>query len=161
MIARAAKSEITLVAVHTALPPAVLRKIGQTEAETRARLQALRDYLAPDARIAVEADRSVTRGLTRVVSREHAGLLVLGSAAAVHAASAIGSDVGIEVGPGSPAEELIALSREVDVLVIGSRRSGSPARVLLGTTGEQLLHEAWCPVMVVPRRPGTPPRDCS
>ena len=55
--------------------------------------------------------------------------------------------------PGSPPEELIALSDEVDLLVIGSRRWGSAARVLLGGTGEAVMHKARCLVMLVPRPP--------
>jgi nucleotide-binding universal stress UspA family protein len=47
--------------------------------------------------------------------------------------------------------ELVVLSEEVDLLVIGSRRWGAPARVLLGGTGEELMHDARCSVMVVPR----------
>ena len=49
------------------------------------------------------------------------------------------------------ADALLALSRKVDLLVIGSRRWGPMARVLLGGTGETLLHEAHCPMLVVPR----------
>lgn len=52
---------------------------------------------------------------------------------------------------GHPAQVLLALSREVDLLVIGSRRWGPAARVLLGSTGEALLHDAACPVLTVPR----------
>jgi nucleotide-binding universal stress UspA family protein len=67
------------------------------------------------------------------------------------ASSATGADVQVEVGPGSPPDALKRLSREVDLLVIGSRRWGAVARVLLGSTGEELMHEASCAVMVVPR----------
>jgi nucleotide-binding universal stress UspA family protein len=37
--------------------------------------------------------------------------------------------------------------------VIGSRRWGAAARLLLGSIGEALMHSARCPVMVVPRAP--------
>jgi nucleotide-binding universal stress UspA family protein len=71
------------------------------------------------------------------------------------AAAATRAEVTIEAKAGSPPEELIALSGEVDLLVIGSRRWGAAARVLLGSTGEELMHDARCSVMVVPRLPAS------
>ena len=55
---------------------------------------------------------------------------------------------------GRPASALLKLSQEVDLLLIGSRRWGPVARVILGSTGEALLHDASCPVLVVPRPKG-------
>ena len=55
---------------------------------------------------------------------------------------------------GRPATALTALSREADLLLIGSRRWGAPARVILGGTGESLAHGACCPLLVVPLRRG-------
>jgi nucleotide-binding universal stress UspA family protein len=52
---------------------------------------------------------------------------------------------------GRPADALLELSKDVDLLVIGSRRWGPMTRVLLGSTGEALLHDAAAPVLVVPR----------
>jgi nucleotide-binding universal stress UspA family protein len=69
------------------------------------------------------------------------------------AASATGADVEVEAMAGSPPEALMEVSRQVDLLVIGSRRWGAAARLLLGSTGEALMHSARCPVMVVPRAP--------
>ncbi|MGZ4306581.1 MAG: universal stress protein [Solirubrobacteraceae bacterium] len=69
------------------------------------------------------------------------------------AAHAMGATAGVEVLRGRPADALLALSREVDLLVIGSRRWGPAARVLLGSTGEALLHDASSPVIAVPRPP--------
>jgi nucleotide-binding universal stress UspA family protein len=66
-------------------------------------------------------------------------------------ASATGVDFTVEAGSGAPVDELIALSDEVDLLVIGSRRWGPAVRVLLGSTGEELMHNARCSMMVVPR----------
>jgi nucleotide-binding universal stress UspA family protein len=45
---------------------------------------------------------------------------------------------------------LAELSREVDLLVVGSSRRGAIGRVLLGSTSEQLSSEASCPLLVVP-----------
>jgi nucleotide-binding universal stress UspA family protein len=66
-------------------------------------------------------------------------------------AAATGAEFTVEAGPGAPVDELIALSGGVDLLVIGSRRWGPAVRVLLGSTGEELMHNAACSVMVVPR----------
>lgn len=59
--------------------------------------------------------------------------------------------VDIDIVRGRPADALVALSGRVDLLVIGSRRWGPAARVLLGSTGEALLHDGACPVLAVPR----------
>ena len=52
---------------------------------------------------------------------------------------------------GRPADALLALSAELDLLAIGSRRWGPAARVLLGSTGEAVMHDAACSVVAVPR----------
>lgn len=57
----------------------------------------------------------------------------------------------IELERGRPATALQALSGEVDLLVIGSRRWGPLARLVLGGTGERLVHGARCSLLVVPR----------
>ena len=67
------------------------------------------------------------------------------------AAEDIGVPVDMKVLRGRPADGLLTLSNEVDLLVIGSRHWGPAARVLLGTTGEALMHDAGCPVLAVPR----------
>ncbi len=44
-----------------------------------------------------------------------------------------------------------------DLLVVGSRRVGTFARVALGSTSDHLVHHAPCPVLVVPRPAETGP----
>lgn len=51
---------------------------------------------------------------------------------------------------GVPGEELERLSLDVDLLVIGSRGWGGFRRVMLGSTGDRLVHHASCPVIVAP-----------
>ena len=53
---------------------------------------------------------------------------------------------------GHPAEELIAATEELDLLVLGSRRWGPVKRLALGSTSERVIHDAACPVLVPPRR---------
>ena len=70
---------------------------------------------------------------------------------ALAGAKAIGANAHLEVLRGRPADALLKLSAEMDLLVIGSRRWGAVARLLLGSTGEALAHDAACPLLVVPR----------
>ena len=72
-------------------------------------------------------------------------------ARAQRAGNATGANAEVGVERGHPADALIELSAGVDLLVIGSRRWGTTARVLLGSTGEALMRGASCPVLVVPR----------
>jgi nucleotide-binding universal stress UspA family protein len=69
------------------------------------------------------------------------------------AASATRADVAVEVKPGVPSEELTALSAQVDLLAIGSPRREQALRMALGGTVDELMGNARCPVMVVPRGP--------
>jgi nucleotide-binding universal stress UspA family protein len=50
-----------------------------------------------------------------------------------------------------PAASLLDLAATTDLLVIGSRRWGPMARLLLGGTGEALVHGAQCSLLIVPR----------
>lgn len=67
------------------------------------------------------------------------------------AVSTTGARAQAEIARGRPADHLLKLSESVDLLVIGSRRWGAVARVLLGSTGEALAHGAACPLLVAPR----------
>lgn len=60
----------------------------------------------------------------------------------------------VAVTRGRPAGPLLAVSETVDLMVIGSRRWGPTARLLLGSTGEALMHDAACAVLAVPRPVG-------
>jgi nucleotide-binding universal stress UspA family protein len=62
-----------------------------------------------------------------------------------------GAEFDVTVARGRPADALLALSERVDLIVIGSRRWGPAARLLLGSTGEALMHDAACSVLAVPR----------
>jgi hypothetical protein len=71
----------------------------------------------------------------------------------------LGGDTDGDTVPGLAHEELAQLSHHVDLLVVGSRSYGPLRRLLLGSTSAKLVHEAACPVLVLPRgqaaQPGT------
>lgn len=52
---------------------------------------------------------------------------------------------------GEPADVLLDQSRQLDLLVAGSRGYGPLGAVLLGSTTRELMHGAECPVLIVPR----------
>ena len=55
---------------------------------------------------------------------------------------------------GEPAEILLRESAEARLLVLGSRGYGPLRRVFLGSVASTVIHEAECPVIVVPRGSG-------
>jgi len=261
-LARATGAELMLIAVHEEpliqVPMPEEMNWSTLQKQTQAMLAETRDSLEPNARIAVQADVLVWRGLRHVVRHEHRDLLVVGSAhdaedgrvrlgrdasgllahlecplaiapsglrtnrknglerigvglngspeseAALALAESIASAAGaelkvrgaiddgvaggsrteeillegdaiterqpistserdlaaasgtdvptkVEVEVGMPTDVLSELGDQVDLLVIGSGHSGRPGRVQLGSTGRALLHDAPCPMLVVPR----------
>jgi nucleotide-binding universal stress UspA family protein len=57
------------------------------------------------------------------------------------------------IAEGDTAEALAAASKNLDLLVVGSRSYGPLRAVLLGAVTRRLLRMARCPIMVVPRLP--------
>jgi nucleotide-binding universal stress UspA family protein len=51
---------------------------------------------------------------------------------------------------GFPVEELVNASKDADMIVLGSRGVGGFARMLLGSTADQVVQRAHCPVLIVP-----------
>jgi nucleotide-binding universal stress UspA family protein len=52
---------------------------------------------------------------------------------------------------GAPEACLRAFSSDVDLLVLGSRAYGPVRRLLLGSTSDAVLHDAACPLLILPR----------
>ncbi|MDN6429025.1 MAG: universal stress protein [Propionibacterium sp.] len=103
---------------------------------------ALASYSAAalDGGYAVLDDEALRRGAQQVVDE------------AVAAAKARG-DVRVSgsIEPGDPAAVLVEMSREVDLVVIGSRGGGGFADRLLGTVSSALPAHSKCPVVIVPK----------
>lgn len=103
---------------------------------------ALASYSAAalDGGYAVLDDEALKRGAQQVVEE------------AVEVAKSRGEvRVSSSIEPGDPAGVLVEMSREVDLVVVGSRGGGSFADRLLGTVSSALPAHAKCPVVVVPR----------
>ena len=58
---------------------------------------------------------------------------------------------------GPAAENILEKAEEItaDLIVIGAHRHGRLYHFLFGDTGEEIMHRAPCPVLVVPRKRGT------
>ena len=69
----------------------------------------------------------------------------------IAAVTAEDDDVEGELRVGDPAEELAEVAEGADLLVIGSRQWGPLSRLVVGSTGEELVHRAPCSLLVVPR----------
>jgi len=59
-------------------------------------------------------------------------------------------DVTVTVVTGDPAEELIRASHDADMLIVGTRGTGSFSKLLLGSVSSKATHHAACPTVVVP-----------
>ena len=69
--------------------------------------------------------------------------------AAAQLGGAAPSSVTVQASIGLPAAELIELSKDADLLVIGSRGAGGFTRLIVGSTSAQVSQHARCPVVVV------------
>ena len=70
--------------------------------------------------------------------------------ALAHAGDARPKSVTVEAFGGIPAEELVNASKDADMIVVGSRGAGGFARLLLGSVGNQVVHHAHCPIVIIP-----------
>ncbi len=57
----------------------------------------------------------------------------------------------VEVLHGDPVSSLVEASKDIDLLVVGSRRYGPLKSALLGGVSGPLMEHAHCPVLIVPR----------
>jgi nucleotide-binding universal stress UspA family protein len=64
--------------------------------------------------------------------------------------------VSATVAYGAPGEELVALAKGLDLLIVGSRGYGPVRRLLHGSVSRYLVSHAPCPVLVLARASSTP-----
>ncbi|WP_022867476.1 universal stress protein [Schaalia vaccimaxillae] len=103
---------------------------------------ALASYSAAalDGGYAVLDDEALKRGAQQVIDEAQAKAKERGA-----------PNVSGSIEPGDPAGVLVEMSREVDLVVVGSRGGGGFADRLLGTVSSALPAHAKCPVVVVPK----------
>jgi nucleotide-binding universal stress UspA family protein len=98
-------------------------------------------------RIGVGYDGKAEAGLARTVAAAVAADL----GASVETITVTGEGDAEPANPGDAAAELVERSRELDLLVVGSRGYGPVRHALLGSVTQELMKTAACPVLVVPR----------
>lgn len=83
---------------------------------------------------------------------EHARVTAEGAVAKTLAELGAGQQpkVTVQAVNGFSAQVLIDVSREADLLVIGTRGGGGFPHLSLGAVASKVLHHAYCPVVVVP-----------
>ena len=59
------------------------------------------------------------------------------------------TEVDVRLVPGHPARALLQAAEGADLVVVGSRGRGGFTGLLLGSTGQHVLHHAHCPVAIV------------
>ncbi|MGH3901799.1 MAG: universal stress protein [Pseudonocardiaceae bacterium] len=91
-----------------------------------------------------ELEDIARRRFTEVVNRLVAGLVP-------HV------DLHMDRGPDS-AGLLLRAAADADILVVGSRGRGRVATALLGSVSARCIHEATCPVLVIPHQMAIPPQ---
>ncbi len=124
--------------------PEAISRVGVAYTDTPAGHEALR------VAHALADERSGTLIVLDAADRVTvAGEAELTEAVARFAGGAVPIDSRLLLGP--PAEQLVACSGTVDLLVMGSRGFGGLRRALLGSVSSQVVREAACPVVVVPR----------
>jgi nucleotide-binding universal stress UspA family protein len=52
--------------------------------------------------------------------------------------------------PGFPAEEILTVAKDADMIVVGSRGAGGFKKLLMGSVASQVTHHAHIPVVVIP-----------
>jgi nucleotide-binding universal stress UspA family protein len=59
-------------------------------------------------------------------------------------------EVAVLAVPGFPAEEILGVAKDADMIVLGSRGAGGFKKLLMGSVALQVTHHAHCPVVVIP-----------
>jgi nucleotide-binding universal stress UspA family protein len=105
-------------------------------------------YLPADTLERLSAQERVKRDELETVARQHAERIVHDALISVGADDG-GPVVKRFVVARDPAKTLIEMSREADLVVVGSRGRGGFKGLMLGSVSQQVVHHAECPVLVV------------
>jgi nucleotide-binding universal stress UspA family protein len=66
------------------------------------------------------------------------------------AADARPPEVTVLATSGIPAEEILGVARNADMIVVGSRGAGGFKKLLMGSVSTTVSHHAHCPVVIIP-----------
>ncbi|MGI5239703.1 universal stress protein [Dactylosporangium sp. CA-139066] len=153
------------VATHSPVPVAVVR--GRSAATDGPVVVGVDGSPSSDAALAMAFEAARTRGTELVAIRAHATppqpAVPLADLEAHERAALTASlagwvlkypDVKVEalVAAGRAAKVLVGVSHTAQLVVVGSRGHGGFAGLLLGSVGQQLMHHAECPVLIVHQR---------
>jgi nucleotide-binding universal stress UspA family protein len=91
---------------------------------------------------------------TDVMEREqvHAAAQQMVDKAIAQAGAKRPPSVQVKAISGIPAQVLVDVSRDADLLVLGPRGAGGFGQLLLGSVTSQVVHHASCPVTIVPTK---------
>ncbi len=129
-------SKFSIAALRFAIAEARVRRTS---------VRAVNAYRSPA--LAVPVEQTVITELSR--SEQDEAARILGAALAAVGADRSGIEVESLVEEGAPADVLLDLSADAQLIVIGSHGKGLVRRLLLGSVSRQVLHDADGPVVVV------------
>lgn len=118
---------------------------------TNADVELLIETINPEPLPAVSVGVLSTEDWGAVIEEERRGALELGRSAAAGTSARVHVDARVS----DPGRELRAISNDVDIMVIGSRRWGAFARVALGGVGETLAADCGCSLIITRRAPAS------
>jgi nucleotide-binding universal stress UspA family protein len=118
------------------------------QAGARLEVRAVVDDWIPAFGLSGQRGARVVAEWSELVANDVEHLRVSAQEAAEHLGA---DDASVVALSGPPSEILLGFAAEVDLIVVGSRRWGMFARVVLGSTGETLVSGSPTPVLVVPR----------
>jgi nucleotide-binding universal stress UspA family protein len=61
-------------------------------------------------------------------------------------------EVDSKIRHGNPADEIVDLSRDHDIIIMGSKGHNPITSLLLGSVAEKVVREACCPVMIIRKK---------
>jgi len=158
---RGAPCAVAIAPHGFASAPHALTSIGvgyDGSAQAQTAIDRARELAAPSgARVRALGIASPPQGIVTPIGISAVAALDAARDRAEHCVAQLNGGVIAHAVDGIAHQRLTELSREVDLLVIGSSRRGALGRVLLGSTAESLSREAACPLLVVPAHASSRP----
>ena len=140
--------------IHASVCPVAITPCGYTRPENGVQVIGAAYVPSAEGRAAVAAAAALGRaGAARVQVLTVADGEDDGEHQAALADLLDGVEYELEVLTGDPATELIAASRTVDLLIMGSCAHGRRRAVMLGSVSRMVADQCACPLLILARRP--------